>query len=188
MAKKQTGRGGDSYLSPAVMTVTAIKGWLLLIVGGVLSFFFGLGLLLIIIGYSDLDRGDLGVCLGMLIPSILLLWLGIRQRQRVHLARRYNSVFLGMGGGEAGMEELAEQRGKPAEQVARELETLFTKGFFRGCTLRRGRAAAVLLPEERSAPQRFVAVTCPNCGATSTLPAGSRGKCEYCGSSIAAEE
>ena len=47
--------------------------------------------------------------------------------------------------------------------------------------------AAVLLPGGEPEQRSFVSVKCPNCGAPNSLPAHSRGRCEYCGSSLAAE-
>lgn len=185
MAKNKGARG--SYLAGGAMAAAAVKKWLSLLIGGFITAFFGLGLLLILTDSGYLDGDDLGVCLGVLIPSVLLLLLGIRQARRMDLARRYDSALCALRGAAVPLSALAEQTGKSEGQVLQELEVLFRKGFFRDCSLRRGRDAAVLLPGGEPEQRSFVSVKCPNCGAPNSLPAHSRGRCEYCGSSLAAE-
>ena len=186
MGKKKDAR--SSYLATGTMAAGVIKKWLLLLVGGFFTAFFGLGLLLIITDSGYLDEDDLGVCLGVLIPSVLLLVLGIRQARRLDLARRYDSALRALRSGAVPLPSLAEQTGKSEGQVLQELELLFHKGYFPDCSLRQGRDAAVLLPEGGGHEMRsFVTVRCPGCGAPNSMPAHSRGKCEYCGSSLSAE-
>lgn len=185
MGKKKDAR--SSYLATGTMAAGVIKKWLLLLVGGFFTAFFGLGLLLIITDSGYLDEDDLGVCLGVLIPSVLLLVLGIRQARRLDLARRYDSALRALRSGTVPLSSLAEQTGKSEGQVLQELELLFHKGYFPDCSLRQGRDAAVQLPGGEPEHRSFVSVKCPNCGAPNSLPAHSRGRCEYCGSSLAAE-
>ena len=106
MAKNKGARG--SYLAGGAMAAAAVKKWLSLLIGGFLTAFFGLGLLLILTDSGYLDGDDLGVCLGVLIPSVLLLLLGIRQARRMDLARRYDSALCALRGAAVPLSALAE--------------------------------------------------------------------------------
>ena len=192
MAKRQGSKislekGQYAYLSSSAMTASAVKKWLLLIPGGALTAFFGLGLLLVLTDSEYMDSSDMTVCIGILIPSVLLLVLGLRAGRNRELARRYDGVFQRAASGLVEMSELMDQTGKSSGQVLKELELLFRKGFFPGCALRRGTEAAVLLPGAQRNAGRLITVSCPHCGGSTTLRAGLPGICEYCGSSISAE-
>ena len=175
-----------NYLSTAALTASTVKKWILLLVGGSQTAFFGLGLVLIFTGQIGWD--SLAVCVMVLIPSALLLWLGIWQAGYMKTARRYNRVFQIAEGDVITLKELSVQMGRPEEKVSKDMEMLISKGFFKDCRLRRGIQAAVLLPNTEGWPDQpsFVSLKCPNCGATATLRQGERGRCEYCGSSLAA--
>ena len=83
-------------------------------------------------------------------------------------------------------EELCAQTGKSQDAVFKELETLFQKGFFQNCGLRRGGVPCVIIADAMNGESGvgFADVTCASCGATTRMRAGSRGHCPYCGKPI----
>lgn len=169
-----------SYLNETAISKIARKQKLRTIVGGVLTVFFGLSVILAAVGYSPELRDGLLIYVILLIPSVLLLLLGIRAGRDIALARRYNGIFAADRDGVVHASELTGAAGKPEAHLSKELERLFRLGLFQGCTLEQGASPAVILADEKS----FVVVDCPQCGASNRIRARTHAKCEYCGSAI----
>ena len=171
------------FLSAGRVTKSTIVRYLFTILGGLLTTFFAIGLVLCLTDSSM--RDDLWVALFLLIPSAWVLWKGIASGRDLELARHYQSVFAADAHGVVTLEKLMRQTGKSGTQIAKELERLFRKSYFQGCTLRR-EPLSVTLTGTKQGGEAFVAVVCPHCGGTTRLRAGSRGKCDYCDSAISA--
>ena len=124
------------FLSAGRVTKSTIVRYLFTILGGLLTTFFAIGLVLCLTDSSM--RDDLWVALFLLIPSAWVLWKGIASGRDLELARHYQSVFAADAHGVVTLEELMRQTGKSGTQIAKELERLFRKSYFQGCTLRRG--------------------------------------------------
>ena len=175
-----------TYLSAARMGGAAVFMLIKIILGGLLTFVFGLGLILCFTEPSL--KGDWDAALIVLIPSALLLWSGLRTRRDLKLARRYAAVFSADRDGLLPLEELERQTGRTAEQIRPELERLFRRCWFTGCTLRREPFAVELGTASKKGEPRFVTVVCPHCGGSTRLRAGSVGRCDYCDSALEAKE
>ena len=81
------------YLSPKTEIKQERKKGVLTVTGGILSAFFAFGLVGGILGYTEGLREGVLVYLFFLIPSLLLLWKGIRIGKMTKAARRYDTVF-----------------------------------------------------------------------------------------------
>lgn len=173
----------NPYLSAARETSSMIARPLLTISGGILTVFFGIGLVMTLTDPSM--QGDIWVALLMLLPSLWLLWKGIRTGRDLELARRYAAIFAVDLNGALTAEELAAQSGRSGIRIEKELERLFHKGYFQGCSLKKKPLSVLLTGTEKTGP-RFVAVVCPHCGGTTRLPVGDEGRCDYCDSAIRA--
>ena len=154
------------------------------IIGACLVGFFGLASILSLVDYVPGLRENLPVYVGFLIPSVLLLLLGLRAGQDLELARRYNSIFSNDQDGVVEFSELRKATGQEAGQISKDLERLFRLGLFQGCTLRQENVPSVVLANADEDGAGFVVVTCTHCGAPTRIRAGSSGKCEYCGGRI----
>ena len=64
-----------------------------------------------------------------LIPSVLLLVLGLKAGALIKLANRYNSIFECDRDGVVTISELTKQTGKENFKILSELELLIEKGF-----------------------------------------------------------
>lgn len=173
----------NPYLAASRVTRAVIVRLLLTGIGAVLTVFFGIGLFMTVTDASL--HGDIWVAVLMLIPSAWLLWKGIRTGRDLELARRYAAIFAGDPNGALTAEELAAQSGRSGIQIESELERLFRKGYFQGCSLKKKPLSVLLTGTEKTGP-RFVAVVCPHCGGTTRLPVGGEGRCDYCDSAIRA--
>ena len=152
--------------------------------GGCLTVFFLLSTVMALANYSPEIRRGLLVYVGLLISSVLLLLLGLRDGRDLSLVCRYNDIFCGDQDGVVHLSELTETTGKQAGQLLGELERLFRLGVFQGCTLRQGSNPAVLLANAGANENGFIMVTCPQCGASSRIRAGTSGRCDYCGGAL----
>lgn len=164
--------------------MSAILRVVMTALGGLLSAIFGFGLILTFT--DETMRENWWAALIILIPSVWMLWKGICAGRELALARLYQRAFLTDENGSMTLDELIKQSGRSGAQVGHELERLFRKGYFRGCTLRKDPYAVLLTGSARTG-ELFASVLCPHCGGTTRLRAGSSGACAYCGSAIDAK-
>ncbi len=126
----------------------------------------------------------------MILPGLVLLCIGLVMSRKVNTALRYETILSGDKNGIVEISELTGQTGKRQDEVLRELEALFRKGFFQGCTLQLEGNPAIIINDAMvgEAGTGFAEVRCPKCGGTTRIRAGSRGQCSFCHSPIADEE
>ncbi|MEE3468460.1 MAG: GNAT family N-acetyltransferase [Eubacterium sp.] len=118
----------------------------------------------------------------MIIPGLVLLFIGLAMSRKVNMAVRYEAILSGDKNGIVEIRELTGQTGKSQEAVTKELRKLFQKGFFQGCTLRLEGTPAIVINDAMvgEAGTGFAEVSCPRCGGVTRIRAGSRGQCAYC--------
>ena len=122
----------------------------------------------------------------MIIPGLVLLCIGLVMSRKVNVALRYETILSGDKNGIVEIRELTGQTGKSQDEVLRELEILFRKGFFQGCTLQLEGNPAIIINDAMvgETGAGFAEVRCPKCGGATRIRAGSRGQCSYCHSPI----
>ena len=182
-------RGSPLYLSLPTVARQERKKKALLIAGGLLTLFFGAGLVGGVLHASDGLREGIPVYLVFLVPSLLLLWRGVQAGRMTEAARRYETIFAADRDGVVTLAELTQQMGQPAEKVFAQLERLFRQGYFQNCTLQRGGEPSVRIASAVAGERRvgFLAVQCPRCGGTTQLRAGSQGVCAFCGGPLSGQ-
>lgn len=118
----------------------------------------------------------------MIIPGLVLLCIGLVMSRKVNVALRYETILSGDKNGIVELRELTGQTGKSQDELFKELETLFRKGYFQGCTLQLEGSPAIIINDAMVGERGtgFAEVLCPNCGGTTRIRAGSRGQCSYC--------
>ena len=123
----------------------------------------------------------------MIIPGLVLLCIGLVMSRKVNAALRYETILSGDRNGIVEIRELTGQTGKRQDEVFKELETLFRKGYFQGCTLQLEGTPAIIINDAMVGEKRtgFAEVRCPKCGGATRIRAGSRGQCAFCHSPIA---
>lgn len=122
----------------------------------------------------------------MIIPGLVLLCIGLVMSRRVNAALRYETILSGDKNGIVEIRELTGQTGKSQSEVLGELERLFRKGYFQGCTLQLEGTPAIIINDAMvgETGTGFAEVRCPKCGGSTRIRAGSRGQCSYCHSPI----
>ena len=180
------------YLSPAFESQRKKKKGFI-IAGSVIAGLYGFGLIYSLILPSKLYEE--GVEYKMFIPifavmvavGLVFLFIGLVLGRKVDVALRYETIFSGDRNGIVEIRELTGQTGKSQEEVTRELETLFRKGFFQGCSLQLEGTPAVIINDAMvgETGTGFAEVRCPKCGGTTRIRSGSRGQCSFCHSPIA---
>ena len=107
--------------------------------------------------------------------------------RKVNAALRYETILSGDRNGIVEIRELTGQTGKRQDEVFKELETLFRKGYFQGCTLQLEGTPAIIINDAMVGEKGtgFAEVRCPKCGGATRIRAGSRGQCAFCHSPIA---
>ena len=122
----------------------------------------------------------------MIIPGLVLLCIGLVMNRKVNVALRYETILSGDKNGIVDIHELTGQTGKRPDEVIKELESLFRKGFFQGCTLQLEGSPAIIINDAMvgETGTGFAEVRCPKCGGATRIRAGSRGVCSFCHSPI----
>ncbi len=158
--------------------------------GIVLTAFFGLATYWGLVDHEGL-RDGLDVYLLCLIPSLLLLGLGLFRRGRLGSAQAYSTALSASGKSEMLVTELSASVGKTSAAVSKELRWLIAKGYVVDCSFAVDGVEKIVLNAAPAVQSRnaapafaFVTVECPNCGASNSLRRGSTGRCEYCGGQI----
>ena len=123
----------------------------------------------------------------MIIPGLVLLCIGLVMSRKVNAALRYETILSGDRNGIVEIRELTGQTGKRQDEVFKELETLFRKGYFQGCTLQLEGTPAIIINDAMVGEKGtgFAEVRCPKCGGATRIRAGGRGQCAFCHSPIA---
>ena len=84
-----------------------------------------------------ISGGILIVYVALLIPSVLLLYKGMKDGALTDLANRYNSIFECDRDGVVTISELTKQMGKATPKILSELERLLEKGYLCNCSLQK---------------------------------------------------
>ena len=177
------------YLVTAVAATQRTKANIQIVLGVMVTFFFGFGFAGGIVGYRELREG-VPLYFLMMIPGLLLLWRGIVNGSLASAARRFETIFSMDTDGFVTIDELTRITGRPADKILKDLEAVFRKGYFRNCTLQTGRDPKVILSNAEASDRSgtgFITVTCVNCGGKTRIRSGSTGVCDYCGGPIRAE-
>lgn len=174
------------YLSKKTLVKEGIKKRIMVISGGILTVLFAISVLMAIVGYSEDLRQNLIIYVALLIPSVLLLYKGMKAGALTELANRYNSIFECDRDGVVTISELTKQTGKASSKILSELERLLEKGYLCNCSLQKSGQQCVILSDGTAGKDDsgFVNVVCDICGGTTRLRAGSSGRCEYCGKAL----
>ncbi len=177
----------NRYLSNGTVIAQGIYSKLMMLVGGVNTGLFAIAVVMSFTMKDEKLKEGAPVYISLMFLFAIPLLLGIRKGRLTDTARRYETIFASDRDGVVTLEELATQTGKNGKKVFAELEKLFRKGYFRGCTLQRGGEPCVIIKDamEGESGVGFASVTCRNCGAVTRIRAGSRGKCNFCGAPIA---
>ena len=154
------------YLSKTTLVKAGIKKRIMLISGGILTVLFGTSVLMAIVDYGDELRQNLIVYMALLIPSVLLLYQGMKAGVLTDLANRYNSIFECDRDGIVAIAELVKQTGKANANILSELERLIEKGYLCNCSLQKKGQPCVILSDGRADidGSGFVNVVCDICG------------------------
>lgn len=174
------------YLSKKTLVKAGIRKRIMVISGGILTVLFATSVLMAILDSGDELRQNLIVYVALLIPSVLLLYKGMKDGALTDLANRYNSIFECDRDGIVTISELTKQMGKATSKILSELEHLLEKGYLCNCSLQKTGQPCVILSDGRADidGSGFVNVVCDICGGTTRLRAGSSGVCEYCGKAL----
>ena len=136
------------------------------------------------------DREEIKICTpifaAMIIPGLVLLCIGLVMSRKVNAAFRYETILSADRNGIVEIRELTGQTGKSQTEVFKELESLFRKGFFQGCTLQLEGTPAIIINDAMVGEKGtgFAEIRCLKCGGVTRIRAGSRGQCSYCHSPI----
>ena len=174
------------YLSKKTLVKAGIRKRIMVISGGILTVLFATSVLMAILDSGDELRQNLIVYVALLIPSVLLLYKGMKDGALTDLANRYNSIFECDRDGVVTISELTKQMGKATPKILSELERLLEKGYLCNCSLQKTGQPCIILSNGRADidGSGFVNVVCDICGGTTRIRAGSSGKCEYCGKAL----
>lgn len=174
------------YLSKKTLVKAGIKKRIMVISGGILTVLFATSVLMAIMDSGNELRQNLIIYVALLIPSVLLLYQGMKAGSLTDLANRYNSIFECDRDGVVTISELTKQTGKATSKILSELEHLLEKGYLCNCSLQKNGQPCVILSDGTAGKDGsgFVNVVCDVCGGTTRLRAGSSGRCEYCGSAL----
>lgn len=160
---------GGTYISNNAIKRINTKRLLQMGIGG---FFLFLCLYGLIMGFIDqngtLREGRMSYIV-LLVPFALIFAAGIKNRRKVYLARRYDSIFMCDVNGTVTIDEISRQVGKPPFKVLSELEWFFRKGVFRDCTLQKQGMPCVILSGRADSKTSFVNVVCEKCNGVTRL-------------------
>lgn len=108
------------YLNETFVFVHEVKKKLQMVIGGLLTAFFMVGIIGILLG--QIEMRHIPVYFVFMIPSFLLLWCGIKTGILIEIARRYENIFESYSGETMYIDNLADYLGKSQYKVINELE------------------------------------------------------------------
>lgn len=176
-----------AYLFRKTLLKTKVFSFVYILLGGVLTGFFSLGIILTLMEKGNAAQEDLIICSVILLPSLFLLYKGIQKNRLLRIARYYDLFFAGNPGNVVDIEHLAAVSNKPVNKIEKELNSLFQKHFFDNCSLRMETPISVFLNNVEDKKTNVQYIVCPNCGASNQILLGHPTTCEYCGSPIIAD-
>lgn len=178
----------NNYINKVTETSVLVKKKIRMIIGGGIAAFFLMGIIGMLMG--GVEQEDPAFAFGLCIFNIVLFgyifYTGIKIGKDLETAYRYSQIFAGDEDGIVTYGELARAMNKTESQIAKELEHLFRKRFFKDCTLEVQGAPRVRLANTSGKNDGFITMKCPHCGGTNKLRTGTSGVCEYCGGAIKA--
>ena len=177
---------GYRYLSLKVIAACERKRKACLTAGIIITVLFAFGIVSGIV-HPEMDTHKFIIeYVVLMLPGLWLIWKSIEIGKNNDAARRYETIISGDEDGIVTMEELTGQTGKDEVKVFGELEKLFRKGYFEGCSLQRSNPPAIIINNamQGESGAGFVTVQCPNCGGANRIRAGSRGQCRFCSAPI----
>ena len=138
------------YVNETVVFVHEIKKKIQMVIGGFLTAFFLFGIVGAFTGQIDMKH--ISVYIVFMIPSVLLLWSGIKTGLMIEAARRFETIFEGNIDGTMTIEEISDYLGKPKYRVINEMETCLKRGYLQNCTLQQGNSSVIIYgPESEEA-------------------------------------
>ncbi len=173
------------------------KGALLRLKGEVLFFqlvgfcvVLPMGLMTILCASMIPDRtnSSIAVTAAGITGVMTLVGLGLiaHGARKKGIIRRFQDYMLHFNSsGSDSIQDLAGAMGLPVRTAINCLEELMRYGFFPGSYINQAELRLIMphaLTKEK--PSAVRAVTCPHCGASAAVPAGTAVQCEYCGSMI----
>lgn len=177
------------YLNEKLVYMHEAKKKVQMVIGGILTTFFVFGIVETIIG--EIEMKNIPVYVVFLIPSVYLLWCGIRTGMLINAARQYEMIFGYDDEGIITVEELSIQMGKPGYKTFRELKKVIQRGYLQNCTIRMGGHPCVVMDSvgydeiyHGFNVSSTVEVHCSNCGTVNKIKIGESGTCQCCGAPI----
>jgi len=168
---------------PAVVE-SGIRGLILIIVGLIIVVLF----LFVAIEFSgEGEIPEMAISFILMIPGILLIRRGIRNKLRVRRFKQYVNFISVLS--ITSIDELAAKMGKSSQFVNKDLQTMINKGFF--CNAKIDPFAneiiigsGIVTHEDEISLDVAVELSCEACGARVIVAKGRQIICEYCGSLI----
>ena len=176
-----------TYLNQELIRKTRSKAKFQMIFGISLLCFHSLGFLCVYEG--TLPKMYIPLTVTLLVPFIYLIWCAAIHYSFISKAEAYDKIFIKDKDGIITASEMGNVLNKEYFDIFVELEKIFRRGYFVNCTLQQGRNPSVIINNAQVGDPKgvgFMQMICPKCGASTRIRANSRGKCEYCGSTISA--
>ncbi|MBR6402617.1 MAG: hypothetical protein IKS48_04470 [Eubacterium sp.] len=134
---------GIRYLNEQLVAMHAAKKNIQIVVGGILTVFFIFGM--VETAGGNIDKRNVPIYLVFLLPSLHLLFSGIRMGILIDEARQFENIFRGEPDMIMTVEELSEYFGRSERKVIRELDIIIRKGYLQNCSLKRGEQPCVIM-------------------------------------------
>lgn len=127
-----------------------------------------------------------------LLAGAGLVTLGKKIKNSASKSRKYISIIANHG--IIDIDNIAAAIPTSYDNAKKDLQKMIDTGFFEGAYINESERQ-IVLPEKHQEPQcnqsnnaeqsvRMQVVTCKGCGAQNSIPAGTVGECEFCGSKI----
>lgn len=177
----------NNYINKITETRILLKKKIRMIIGGVGAVFFAVGFIPGVMDGVDDPGSTVALCGFMVAVFAFIFYTGFKAGKMLELAQRYSQIFAGDEDGLVTYGELARAMNMTESQIAKQLEDLFRKNYFKDATLElNGGAPRVRLANTSGKNDGFITMKCPHCGGTNKLRTGTSGVCEYCGGAIKA--
>ena len=168
--------------------------------GKVISIFGWISLAIVFLGLCVcIPRGfksdDISTIIFFLLAGVGLILLGKRLKNNANKFIKYISVIV--NDGVTDINNIAAAIPTSYETTKKDLQKMIDKGFFEMAYIDES-SQKIVFPKKSQEPEndkpassnetvKMQVVTCKGCGAQNSIPAGTVGECEFCGSKIQAE-
>ncbi len=177
------------YLSKVKIIFSNIVSSVLLLISSFFIFIGIIGFFIELFGFLGASNSEdrsgwgqgLGIAVGVLLFFGSMFVISLARFRFAGKANKFNNVFENNRDGEIPLSSASGMFGITEKKFKKLFDRMIKKGYLVNCYIEYSGIPRIIL---KNISEQFVALKCPNCGASNNIKKGQTGICEYCHSEI----